>query len=158
MFIFDTGDVYLALVAGIVLSLFYTEKTGVLPAGLVVPGYMAMLFTFPVSVAVIFMISFVTYLVVMKVIAKFTILYGRRKFTAMLTVGIILKIVFDMAVPGYSTPDIVDGMMAIGVIIPGLIANTIQKQGVLPTTASTLLLSGVTFGIVAGTSMIGGGI
>ncbi|WP_101842416.1 poly-gamma-glutamate biosynthesis protein PgsC [Halobacillus sp. Marseille-P3879] len=158
MFIFDTGDVYLALVAGIVLSLFYTEKTGVLPAGLVVPGYIAMLFTFPVSVAVVFMISFITYLIVMKVIAKFTILYGRRKFTAMLTVGIVLKIVFDMAVPGYSTPDVVDGMMAIGVIIPGLIANTIQKQGVLPTTASTLLLSGVTFGIVTLSSFIGGGI
>ncbi|WP_173918607.1 poly-gamma-glutamate biosynthesis protein PgsC [Halobacillus sp. Marseille-Q1614] len=158
MFIFDTADVYLALVAGIVLSLFYTEKTGVLPAGLVVPGYIAMLFTFPVSIAVIFMISFLTYLIVMKVIAKFTILYGRRKFTAMLTVGIILKITFDLVVPGYSTPAIVEGMMAIGVIIPGLIANTIQKQGVLPTTASTLLLSAVTFGIVTLSSFIGGGI
>lgn len=33
----------------------------------------------------------------------------------------------------------------IGVIVPGLIANTIQKQGVVFTYASTLLLSGVTF-------------
>ncbi|WP_082232700.1 poly-gamma-glutamate biosynthesis protein PgsC [Halobacillus massiliensis] len=158
MFIFEASDVYLALVAGIVLSLFYTEKTGILPAGLVVPGYIAMLFTFPVSIAVVFMISFLTYLIVMKVIAKFTILYGRRKFTAMLTVGITLTIVFDLVVPMYSTPAIVEGMMAIGVIIPGLIANTIQKQGVLPTTASTLLLSAVTFGIVTLSTYIGGGI
>ncbi|WP_082232697.1 poly-gamma-glutamate biosynthesis protein PgsC [Halobacillus massiliensis] len=158
MFIFDASDVYLALVAGIVLSLFYTEKTGILPAGLVVPGYIAMLFTFPVSIAVVFMISFLTYLIVMKVIARFTILYGRRKFTAMLTVGITLTIIFDMIVPMYSTPAIVEGMMAIGVIIPGLIANTIQKQGVLPTTASTLLLSAVTFGVVTLSSFIGGGI
>ncbi|MCP3028986.1 poly-gamma-glutamate biosynthesis protein PgsC [Halobacillus sp. A5] len=158
MFIFEVSDVYLALVAGIVLSLLYTEKTGILPAGLVVPGYIAMLFTFPVSIAVVFMISFLTYLIVMKVIAKFTILYGRRKFTAMLTVGITLTIIFDMVVPMYSTPAIVEGMMAIGVIIPGLIANTIQKQGVLPTTASTMMLSAVTFGVVTLSSFIGGGI
>ncbi|RNA67750.1 poly-gamma-glutamate biosynthesis protein PgsC [Alteribacter keqinensis] len=154
MFVFDSGDVYLALIAGAILSLFYTEKTGVLPAGLVVPGYIAMLFTFPVSIAVVFMISFLTYFIVMKFVGRFTILYGRRKFTAMLTVAIILSIGFDYLFPHFSPPHIVSGLMAIGVIVPGLIANTIQKQGVIPTTLSTLLLSCATFGVVMIASFI----
>jgi poly-gamma-glutamate biosynthesis protein PgsC/CapC len=148
MFVFDTGDIYLTIVVGVVLSLFYTEWTGIIPAGLVVPGYIAMMFTAPVSIVVTFMAAFLTYLIVMKVIAKFTILYGRRKFTAMITTGIIIKAVFDFGVHGYLIPEVVGGLVAIGIIVPGLIANTIQKQGVVPTTVSTLLLSGATFGIV----------
>jgi len=148
MFAFDTGDIYIAIVAGIILSLLYTERTGIIPAGLVVPGYIAMLFTSPISVVVTFLIAFLTYLVVMKVIGRFTILYGRRKFAAMITTGIIFKMIFDLVFPGFSTPPIVGGLIAIGIIVPGLIANTIQKQGVLPTAGSTLLLSGATFGVV----------
>lgn len=154
MLVFDNGDVLLALVAGIILSLLYTEKTGTLPAGLVVPGYIALMFAFPISIAVIFIIGFLTYFIVMKVIAKLTILYGRRKFAAMLTVAIILKISFDSVFPGYSSPAPVEGLIAIGVIVPGLIANTIQRQGVLPTVASTLLLSVATLGVVTLSNII----
>lgn len=149
MFALDTGDIYIAIVAGIILSLLYTERTGIIPAGLVVPGYIAMLFTSPISIVVTFLIAFLTYLVVMKVIGRFTILYGRRKFAAMITTGIIFKMIFDLVFPGFSTPAVVGGLIAIGIIVPGLIANTIQKQGVLPTAGSTLLLSGATFGVVA---------
>lgn len=153
MFVFDTGDIYLAMAAGVILSLFYTERTGAIPAGLVVPGYMAMMVTTPVSIVATFMISFLTYLVVMKVIAKFTILYGRRKFTAMITTGIIMVAIFNFTFPQY-IPETVSGLVAIGIIVPGLIANTIQKQGVLPTIGSTLLLSGLTFGTVALSNII----
>ncbi|MDQ0253919.1 poly-gamma-glutamate biosynthesis protein PgsC/CapC [Evansella vedderi] len=148
MFGFDSGDVYLAMVAGVIFSLFYAEKTGVLPAGLVVPGYIAMMFGDLINIAVVFLISFITFLIVMKVIAKFTILYGRRKFTAMLTVAILLKLSFDYMFPSLSMAETVEGLKAIGIIVPGLIANTIQKQGVLPTVGSTMLLSGLTFSFV----------
>lgn len=153
MFVFDTGDIYLAMAAGVVISLFYTERTGAVPAGLIVPGYIAMMVTSPVSIVVTFMISFLTYLIVMKVIAKFTIIYGRRKFTAMITTGIIMKAIFDFAFPQY-IPETVSGLVAIGIIIPGLIANTIEKQGVLPTIGSTVLLSGLTLGVVMLSNLI----
>ncbi|WP_087974823.1 poly-gamma-glutamate biosynthesis protein PgsC [Oceanobacillus rekensis] len=154
MFTFTEGDIFLAIIAGVILSLFYAESTGILPAGLVVPGYIALMVSSPISIVVTFMIAFLTYLIVMKIIGKFTILYGRRKFAAMITTAAILKIVIDFAIPGFATPLAVSGMLAIGIIVPGLIANTIQKQGVLPTTASTLLLSGATFGIVALSNML----
>ncbi|SDI46736.1 poly-gamma-glutamate biosynthesis protein PgsC [Alteribacillus bidgolensis] len=141
------ADLYISLVVGIVLSLIYAEKTGVLPAGLIVPGYLALIFDQFVFIGIVLLISFLTYFIVVYAIGKMTILYGRRKFAAMLTTGIILKTVCDFFYPVF--PFEIHELRGIGVIVPGLIANTIQKQGVVPTVGSTLLLSGITFGIMA---------
>ncbi|AZB44353.1 poly-gamma-glutamate biosynthesis protein PgsC [Bacillus sp. FJAT-42376] len=137
------SDLYIALVLGVLLSLLFTEKTGVIPAGLIVPGYLALVFDQPVFLAVVFFISLLTYLIVTFGISKLVILYGRRKFAAMLTVGILLKLAFDFAYP--ILPFEIFEFRGIGIIVPGLIANTMQKQGLALTIGSTLLLSGATF-------------
>jgi len=137
------SDLYISLVIGVILSLIYAEKTGILPAGLIVPGYLALSFDQPIFMLTMFIISLLTYLIVQHGIAKFTILYGRRKFAAMLTTGIALKLALDFAYP--IIPFEIFELRGIGVIVPGLIANTIQKQGVVPTLGSTILLSGITF-------------
>ncbi|MBB6449950.1 poly-gamma-glutamate biosynthesis protein PgsC/CapC [Geomicrobium halophilum] len=140
-------EITIALVAGVTLSLFFAEKTGILPAGLVVPGYIALVIDTPLYAISILFVSFATYLVVMHIINHFTILYGRRKFTAMLLTGILLKLGFDTAY-GFIPMDVAD-LQAIGLIVPGLIANTIQRQGFIPTVSSTIALSFVTFGILS---------
>jgi poly-gamma-glutamate biosynthesis protein PgsC/CapC len=141
------SDLYISLIIGVVLSLLYAEKVGVVPAGLIVPGYMGLVFDQPIFVASVLFISFLTYLIVTKGVARVTILYGRRKFAAMLTVGIALKLVFDYFAPMTFPylPFEMQEFRGIGIIVPGLIANTIQKQGFVPTVGSTLLLSGSTF-------------
>src|SRR5690625_6807634 len=88
-------DLYIALVLGVVLSLLFTERTGIIPAGLVVPGYLALIFDQPIFIVVILFVSFLTYLIVHFGISRVTILYGRRKFAAMLIVGITLKMILD---------------------------------------------------------------
>jgi gamma-polyglutamate biosynthesis protein CapC len=139
-------ELYLSLVIGVVVSLIYAERTGVIPAGLIVPGYLALVLDQVVFVAAIFLLSFLTYLAVDKVVSKLVILYGRRRFVAMLSVGIVLKLVFDALYP--AMPFEVYEFRGIGVIVPGLIANAIHRQGVPHTLISTLLLSGLTFLIV----------
>src|SRR5699024_11321819 len=88
-------DLYIALVLGVVLSLLFTERTGIIPAGLVVTGYLALIFDQPIFIVVILFVSFLTYLIVHFVIIRVTFLYGIRKFTAMLIVGITLNIFFN---------------------------------------------------------------
>lgn len=141
------SDLYIALIIGVVLSLIYTEKVGILPAGLIVPGYMALVFDQPVFVCVVLIVSFLTFFIVSKGIARWTILYGRRKFAAMLTVGIVLKLICDYLSPHLFPyiPFEMQEFRGIGVIVPGLIANSIHKQGFIPTVGSTLFLSGCTF-------------
>ncbi|KAF0819669.1 MULTISPECIES: poly-gamma-glutamate biosynthesis protein PgsC [unclassified Cytobacillus] len=140
------ADLYVALVLGVTLSLIFTEKTGVLPAGLVVPGYLALVFNQPVFMVVVLLISILTYLIVTHGIGRWVILYGRRKFAAMLITGICLKLILDYFYP--VMPFEIFEFRGIGIIVPGLIANTIQKQGMPLTLGSTLLLSGLTFGIM----------
>lgn len=139
-------DLYIAIVIGVLLSLLYAEKTGIVPAGLVVPGYLALVFDQLMYVLVVALISLLTFLIVTQVIGRVTILYGRRKFAAMLTVGILMKMGMDYLYP--LTPFVTMELRGIGVIVPGLIANSIQKQGVLPTFSSTFIIAFFTFVII----------
>ncbi|MDQ0254442.1 poly-gamma-glutamate biosynthesis protein PgsC/CapC [Evansella vedderi] len=136
-------DLYIAIIIGILLSLVYAEKTGILPSGLIVPGYIALVFDQPMYLITVALISIAAFLIVTHGISKLTVLYGRRKFAAMLTVGILLKMGLDYFYP--IVPFEIYELRGIGVIVPGLIANSIQKQGVVPTLSSTLLLSFITF-------------
>lgn len=136
-------DLYIAIIIGIVLSLIYTELVGVMPAGLVVPGYLAQFYNQPLNVLIITLISLLTFLIVKYVIARYTILFGRRMFVAMLLTAIAVKFAFDYAYP--LLPFEVFELRGIGVVVPGLIANTIARQGVVHTLSSTYLLGGLTF-------------
>lgn len=42
------SDLYIALILGVLLSLIFAEKTGIVPAGLVVPGYLGLVFNQPI--------------------------------------------------------------------------------------------------------------
>lgn len=147
-------ELYLSLVIGVVLSLIYAERTGVIPAGLVVPGYVALVFDQPVFVATIFLLSFLTYLLVDRGVGRVVTLYGRRRFAAMMAMGVVFKLVFDALYP--AMPFEVYEFRGIGVIVPGLIANAIYRQGVPHAVGSTVLLSALTFLIVFVVSLVAG--
>lgn len=117
-----------------------------MPAGLIVPGYLALVFDQWQIMLVIVTISVVTYLIVTHGISRWVILYGRRKFAAMMITGICLKLLLDFVYP--VMPFEIFEFRGIGIIVPGLIANTIQRQGMPLTLGSTLLLSGLTFGLM----------
>jgi gamma-polyglutamate biosynthesis protein CapC len=145
-------ELYLSLVIGVVVSLIYAERTGVIPAGMIVPGYLALVLDQLLFVTAIFLISFATFAIVHLGLERIVILYGRRRFVAMLGVGIVLKLVFDALYP--AMPFEVYEFRGIGVIVPGLVANSIARQGVPHTVISTLLLSGVTFLLVFGVNLL----
>src|SRR5699024_3121588 len=140
-------DLYSARVLGVVLSLLFTERTGIIPAGLVVPGYLALIFDHPIFIIVILFVSFLTYLIVPFAFSRVTILCGRRISAAMLIVGMTLKMILDFSYPVMHF-EILE-FRGIGVIVPGLIANTMEKQGTVITIGSTLLLGGLTFIILS---------
>lgn len=138
------SNVDIVIIIGVILSLIFTEITGILPAGLVVPGYLALLIRLPQAIFLTFIISMLTYLIVYFGVSKVTILYGKRKFVAMITVAIILQFIIHITLPiDYSN---ISGLAAVGVVVPGLLANTIQRQGLATTFFSTGLLIALTYG------------
>lgn len=137
-------NITIVIILGVIFSLLFTEVTGILPAGLVVPGYLALLVKQPQAIFLTFFISLLTYLIVYFGVSKVTILYGKRKFVAMIVVAIALQFAIQAILPfAYSN---ISGLAAVGIIVPGLLANTIQRQGVAATFLSTGLLSAATYG------------
>ena len=127
---------------GMVLSLFLTETLGVTAGGIIVPGYIAMNLDNPSRLIVTFGISLIVYLII-KVLSNFILIYGKRRLVLALLLGFLL---------GYfmrSENNILSGLMdmdfiVIGNIIPGLIANWMDRQGVLRTIFTVLITAGVT--------------
>jgi poly-gamma-glutamate biosynthesis protein PgsC/CapC len=133
-------DVYLALAIGCAISLLFAERFQLLPAGLVVPGYLALLANRPLSLIAVLIISLLTFFAVKYGVGRLTILYGRRKFVAMLLTGMTLSLMLGASWAW--------NLSAIGLIVPGLIANTMERQGVNLTLGITSLLTAVTWVIL----------
>ena len=139
-------DLYVAIILGLTLSLLFQEKFGINPGGMVVPGYLALTMNNPKSLIVIFLLSILTYIIVEFGLNKFLILYGRRRFLAMLLVCMLLKIAIDtLNISMGMSLGVLDGVV---IVIPGLIANCFYKQGIKLTAVSTIGVSLVVFVIL----------
>jgi len=123
----------IAITLGLVFSLLSYEVFGLAAGGIVVPGYIALQLSHPERLAGIFIVSFLTYLII-KILSNYTFLYGRRQLVLSLLIGGLLAnfsryyLSIDL---GTSTLE----LSAVGWVIPGLIAHWFGKQGVFKTIA-----------------------
>ena len=127
---------------GMVLSLFLTETLGVTAGGIIVPGYIALNLESPERLLITFGISIITFLII-KLLSKFIMVYGKRRLVLALLIGFLLGYLSrseNMITAGLGTTDFI----VIGNIIPGLIANWMDRQGVLRTISTVLITAGIT--------------
>jgi len=127
---------------GMVLSLFLTETLGVTAGGIIVPGYIAMNLESPQRLIITFGISIITFLLI-KLLSKFIMVYGKRRLVLALLIGFLLGYLSrseNIITAGLGTTDFI----VIGNIIPGLIANWMDRQGVLRTISTVLITAGIT--------------
>ncbi|MDN5354616.1 MAG: gamma-polyglutamate biosynthesis protein CapC [Candidatus Cloacimonadota bacterium] len=120
-----------AIGLGVLISLFFLETFGAAAGGIVVAGYVAIYLHQPVTILVTLAISFVVYAIV-KLLGKFMFIYGRRRMVISVLLGFILGWVtrnYGLLV-NLPTEYAVN---VIGFIIPGLIANSMEKQGITKT-------------------------
>ena len=122
---------------GMVLSLFLTETLGVTAGGIIVPGYIAMNLDDPYRVLTTFSISIITFLII-KLLSQFILLYGKRRLVMALLLGFFLGYFTRIENNILSNITQMD-FMVIGNIIPGLIANLMDRQGVIRTISVVLL-------------------
>ena len=127
---------------GMVLSLFLTETLGVTAGGIIVPGYIAMNLESPERLVITFGISIITFLLI-KLLSQYIMVYGKRRLVLALLIGFLLGYLShseNIFTTGLGTTD----FMVIGNIIPGLIANWMDRQGVLRTISTVLITAGIT--------------
>ena len=130
---------YIAIGLGMVISLFLTETLGVMAGGIIVPGYVALSLHNPSKVLITFAISIITYLIVF-ILSKFILIYGRRRLILCLLLGFFLGHVFreikEFTISGIEID-------YIGYIIPGLIASWMDRQGIIRTSSVILMVASI---------------
>lgn len=122
-----------AIGLGLFISLIFSETLGVAAGGMVVPGYLALLAHDPMRIAGTILVSLVT-LGAMKLLSRYAIVYGRRRIVVAVLLGFIFgalsRDLLVMHVRGTTLE-----FQTIGYIIPGLIANWMERQGIVETLA-----------------------
>lgn len=146
-----------AIGVGLFFTLLISQALGLAAGGLVVPGYVALQLTDPLSVAITLFAAFVTFLIV-RMIASYVVIYGRRQTIIMILTGYLIAGLIDLFLGSLvtwvdlemvgATAGDAEAQVAmlesttlmtimetsiIGYIIPGLIAIWFDRQGVLQT-------------------------
>ncbi len=118
---------------GLLISGLFIGVTGFYPGGIIVPSYLVLFVNQPERILGTIIVSLLT-LLCYKITSKYFILFGRRRFIFMLTVAgswtFLWFYIFPVLFP--LSPE----FRVIGWVIPGLIANHFEKQGVTITLAS----------------------
>ena len=127
---------------GMVLSLFLTETLGVTAGGIIVPGYIAMYLDSPSRLILTFGISLIVYLII-KGLSNFILIYGKRRLVFALLLGFLFGYLTRLENNFINDLTNMD-LVVIGNIIPGLIANWMDRQGVIRTICTILITASIT--------------
>ncbi len=120
-----------AIGLGVLVSLFFLETFGAAAGGIVVAGYVAMHLHQPITILATLSISVIVFIIV-KILGKFMFIYGRRRMVITVLLGFIIGWmaryygIFANLSSDYT-------VNVIGFIIPGLIANAMERQGIVKT-------------------------
>lgn len=117
---------------GLVVGFVYYEITGVSPGGVVAPAYCALYVREPTMILTTVLIALVVWAVITTLSKRFVI-YGRRRLLLAILIGFCIK----AAVAVWLQPAVALtlNLQSIGYIVPGLVANEMARQKVVPTVA-----------------------
>ena len=120
-----------AIGLGLLVSLIFSETLGIAAGGMVVPGYVALMVHEPLRLAGTIAVSLIT-LGAIKLVSRYALVYGRRRIVVAVLLGFVFGALsrnfFVLRIHGAPIE-----FQTIGYVIPGLIANWMEQQGVLQT-------------------------
>jgi len=118
---------------GLLVSLLFTGITGFYPGGVIVPSYLVLFVHSPERMVGTLVVSLLT-LLCFKIASNHLILFGTRRFVFMLLVAGMWTLLslrfFPVLLPASLE------FRVIGWVVPGLIANNMERQGVIVTAAA----------------------
>lgn len=115
---------------GVLVSLLFSELTGISPGGVIVPAYFLLYWQDPYRIGLTLGLSLLC-IVLVRMLSRHMILYGRRRFVVYLLTGIVLKMLFALL---YAKSDLpLNLSLSIGYLIPGLLGRDAERQGIVRT-------------------------
>ena len=120
-----------AIGLGLVISLIFSETLGLAAGGMVVPGYLALMIHEPLRITGTIAVALLT-LGILKLVSRYVLIYGRRRIVVAVLIGFALgalsRDLLLLKVKGIPVD-----LRTIGFVIPGLIANWMERQGAIQT-------------------------
>ena len=129
------------IILGIIISIIFYEITEISPGGLIVPAYLAFYLDNPRKIIITLLAGILVYLLV-KVISDRTILYGKRKFAVYIIVGFLVRLFFkevNIFLEEYEMVFLSENI--IGIIITAILARDIERNGILKSLSSLVMVS-----------------
>jgi len=137
--------IYETLFIGLIIAVLYVEIMDIYPGGIIVPAYIALYLDQPLKVLVTILIAFLS-LITYRGLSRFLILFGKRRFVMFVLLGALWAQLWYVLLPHFFSDPL--GLKAIGWLIPGLLANNLEKQRLVPTLASLFVVSTITYFLV----------
>ncbi len=129
---------------GLVVGFLFYEFVGISPGGVVAPAYFALFVFQPNKIVMAIILSLIVFLLI-EFLSKHLIIYGRRKLLLALLLSFLLKLCIDIYLQPLSAIKL--DLQSIGYIIPGLIANEMTRQKIVPTLLSLGIVTILTYQI-----------
>ena len=120
-----------AIGLGLIMSLILSEAIGLAAGGMVVPGYIALYLDQPLRVAGT-VLAAVTTFATLRFLSNFMILYGRRCLVFAVVLGFVCGALTRYLMVAAPAPELAQ-VVAVGYIVPGLLAYWMDRQGVVVT-------------------------
>ncbi|NIO48199.1 MAG: poly-gamma-glutamate biosynthesis protein PgsC [Candidatus Aminicenantes bacterium] len=133
------------LFIGFVIAVIYVEIMDIYPGGIIVPAYVALYLDQPLRVLATILIALLS-LYTYKILSRYLILFGKRRFVMLVLLGGLWAQIWFILSPSFFADPL--GLRAIGWVIPGLLANNLEKQKILPTLASMFIVAIITYFLV----------
>ena len=133
------------LTLGVIVSIVFYEITEISPGGLIVPAYFALYLDDPLKLLVTVFISLLT-VAALKILSRYTILYGRRRFAVCIMLSFLIKMILQYG--NFHLLHVHElyflNVHSIGTIIPGILAQEVDRNGAVRTLAALIIVAIVT--------------
>jgi poly-gamma-glutamate biosynthesis protein PgsC/CapC len=129
---------------GLVAGFLFYELIGISPGGVIAPAYFALFVLQPGKIAMTVVLSLIIFIII-KYLSAYLVIYGRRKLLLALLLSFLLKLFIDLYLQPLNAVKF--DLQSIGYIIPGLIANEMTRQKVMPTLLSLGIVTILTYQI-----------
>jgi poly-gamma-glutamate biosynthesis protein PgsC/CapC len=126
---------------GLLISLAFTALTGLYPGGIIVPSYLVLFIQEPARIAGT-LIAALLAMGIYRLCSGWLILFGRRRFVFLILAGGMLAFLGHQVLPILFPTSL--EFRVIGWVIPGLIANHLERQGVVVTMAALVTVTVLT--------------
>jgi poly-gamma-glutamate biosynthesis protein PgsC/CapC len=137
-----------AAAASVITGLVVFSRLGLRSGGFISAAYLALMLVHPMDLVFSAAMAVITWFVVTRLVMPHLLVFGRRKLSAMLLVGSVLVWTAETLVVEFTNGAFQPwhGFVLMALMIPALLANDAQRQGVEKTAWGATLTTGAVYG------------